>query len=101
MYICRCSSTLPIYVGGVIRKIADRKYKRVPDDVEEAEGTLMSSGLIAGGAFVGVLGAFLHFVPGMHLMMKTPDFQWQSLSDTNICNSCGTLIGSAFLPSEL
>jgi len=59
------SSTLPIYVGGVIRKLADRKYKRVPDDVEEAEGTLMSSGLIAGGALVGVLGAFLHFVPGM------------------------------------
>jgi putative OPT family oligopeptide transporter len=59
------SSTLPIYVGGLIRKIADRRYKRVPDDVEEAEGTLMSSGLIAGGALVGVLGAFLHFVPGM------------------------------------
>ena len=37
----------------------------MPDDVEEAEGTLMSSGLIAGGALVGVLGAFLHFVPGM------------------------------------
>jgi putative OPT family oligopeptide transporter len=60
------SSTLPIYVGGVIRKMADRKYKRVPDDVEEAEGTLMSSGLIAGGALIGVLGAFLHFVPGMN-----------------------------------
>ncbi len=59
------SSTLPIYVGGLIRKIADRKYKRTPDDVEEAEGTLMSSGLIAGGALVGVLGAFLHFVPAM------------------------------------
>jgi len=59
------SSTLPIYVGGLIRKMADRKYKRTPDDVEEAEGTLMSSGLIAGGALVGVLGAFLHFVPAM------------------------------------
>jgi putative OPT family oligopeptide transporter len=59
------SSTLPIYVGGVIRKIADRVYKRTPDDVEEAEGTLMSSGLIAGGALVGVLVAFLHFAPGM------------------------------------
>jgi hypothetical protein len=59
------SSTLPIYVGGVIRKIADRAYKRTPDDVEEAEGTLMSSGLIAGGALVGVLVAFLHFAPGM------------------------------------
>ena len=59
------SSTLPIYVGGLIRKMADRSYKRTPDDVEEAEGTLMSSGLIAGGALVGVLGAFLHFVPAM------------------------------------
>jgi len=56
------SSTLPIFVGGVIRKIADTFYKRKPDDVEESEGTLLSSGLIAGGALVGVLSAFLHFV---------------------------------------
>ncbi len=56
------SSTLPILCGGVVRKIADRVYKRKPDDPEESEGTLMSSGLIAGGALIGVLGAFLHFV---------------------------------------
>jgi OPT oligopeptide transporter protein len=56
------SSTLPIFIGGVVRKIADKFYKRKPDDVEETEGTLMSSGLIAGGALIGVLGAFLHFV---------------------------------------
>jgi putative OPT family oligopeptide transporter len=56
------SSTLPIFVGGVVRKIADRTYRRKPDDVDEREGTLLSSGLIAGGALVGVLAAFLHFV---------------------------------------
>lgn len=56
------SSTLPIFVGGLVRKIADTMYKRKPDDLEEREGTLLSSGLIAGGALVGVLGAFLHFV---------------------------------------
>lgn len=56
------TSTFPIFIGGLIRKIADRKYKREPDSAEESEGTLLSSGLIAGGALVGVLGAFLHFV---------------------------------------
>jgi putative OPT family oligopeptide transporter len=56
------SSTLPIFCGGVVRKIADKFYKRKADDPEESEGTLMSSGLIAGGALIGVLAAFLHFV---------------------------------------
>jgi hypothetical protein len=55
------SSTLPIFIGGVVRKLADYRYRREPDDVEESEGTLMSSGLIAGGALVGVSLAFLRF----------------------------------------
>ena len=55
------TSTFPIFLGGVVRKLADKKYNRVPDSAEESEGTLLSSGLIAGGALVGVLGAFLHF----------------------------------------
>lgn len=56
------TSTFPIFLGGLVRKLADKKYKRIPDSAEESEGTLLSSGLIAGGALVGVLGAFLHFV---------------------------------------
>jgi putative OPT family oligopeptide transporter len=57
------SSTLPIFIGGLVRKIADKRYKRVPDSAEESEGTLLSSGLIAGGALLGVFGAFLNFIP--------------------------------------
>lgn len=57
------SSTLPIYVGGIVRKFADKRYKRQPDSAEESEGTLLSSGLIAGGALLGVAGAFLNFIP--------------------------------------
>lgn len=57
------SSTFPIFLGGLVRKIADRRYKRVPDAAEESEGTLLSSGLIAGGALLGVFGAFLNFIP--------------------------------------
>jgi putative OPT family oligopeptide transporter len=55
------SSTMPIFIGGLIRKFADRRYGRVPDDPAESEGTLWSSGLIAGGALVGVAVALLHF----------------------------------------
>lgn len=57
------SSTFPVFVGGLVRKLADKYYKRVPDATEESEGTLLSSGLIAGGALLGVAGAFLNFIP--------------------------------------
>lgn len=53
------SSTLPIFCGGVVRYIADKIYKREPDAIEETEGTLFSSGLIAGGAIVAVLATLL------------------------------------------
>ncbi|MEO6325039.1 MAG: oligopeptide transporter, OPT family [Thermoanaerobaculia bacterium] len=55
------STTMPIFLGGLVRMLADRRYKRVPDDPAETEGTLWSSGLIAGGALIGVLVALLHF----------------------------------------
>ncbi|NUN69606.1 MAG: oligopeptide transporter, OPT family [Bacteroidetes bacterium] len=58
------STTLPIFLGGVVRRIADRRYKREPDATDESEGTLFSSGLIAGGALLGVAAAFLNFIPG-------------------------------------
>ena len=46
-----------------MRKFADRRYKREPYFAEESEGILFSSGLIAGGALLGVLAAFLNFIP--------------------------------------
>ena len=60
------STTMPIFLGGLVRMLADRRYRRVPDDPAESEGTLWSSGLIAGGALIGVLVALLHF-PQFHL----------------------------------
>jgi len=56
--------TAPVFLGGLVRKLADRAYKRVPDADEEPEGTLFSSGLIAGAALVGVLAAMQGFLPG-------------------------------------
>jgi uncharacterized oligopeptide transporter (OPT) family protein len=49
------SSTTPIFLGGLVRKLADAIYGRSADDSGETEGTLFSSGLIAGGALMGIL----------------------------------------------
>jgi hypothetical protein len=51
------SSTAPIFIGGLVRKIADKRFGKKPDDFHETEGTLYASGLIAGSALVGVLAA--------------------------------------------
>ena len=66
------STTLPIFVGGVVRYLADRSNERArkakgvaaakPHTAEEEElgpGNLFSTGLVAGGALAGVLVAFL------------------------------------------
>jgi putative OPT family oligopeptide transporter len=58
------SSTLPVFLGGVVRWIADRAYKRVPDADDEPEGTLFCSGVIAGASILGILAAMLAFVKG-------------------------------------
>jgi hypothetical protein len=58
------ASTLPVFLGGLVRKLADRTHGRVPDADEEPEGTLYSSGLIAGASILGILAAALTFLPG-------------------------------------
>ncbi|PYS31630.1 MAG: oligopeptide transporter, OPT family [Acidobacteria bacterium] len=58
------SSTMPVFVGGVVRKLCDKIYRRPPDDEAEKEGTLFCSGLIAGASIVGILAAMQGFLPG-------------------------------------
>ena len=58
------STTLPIFVGGVIRWVADQKngVKEGGDHGatdEMGPGNLFSTGLVAGGALAGVMVAFL------------------------------------------
>jgi len=60
------STTLPIYIGGMIRGFADRVKKRKglsasKEGEEELErGNLFATGLVAGGALMGVIFAFLN-----------------------------------------
>jgi len=58
------ASTMPVFLGGLVRKIADWRYRRVPDADDEPEGTLWSSGLIAGASIVGILAALQSFLHG-------------------------------------
>ncbi|MCK6446898.1 MAG: oligopeptide transporter, OPT family [Planctomycetes bacterium] len=58
------AGTLPVFLGGLARKLADRRYRRPADAEDEPEGTLFSSGLIAGASILGIVAALLTFVPG-------------------------------------
>jgi putative OPT family oligopeptide transporter len=58
------SSTMPVFLGGIVRGLADRFYRRVPDDESEKEGTLFCSGLIAGASIIGIFAAMQGFLEG-------------------------------------
>ena len=59
------STTLPIFVGGLIRLVVDRVRKFTPEDSETSPGTMMSTGLIAGGSLAGILIALLVVFEGL------------------------------------
>jgi putative OPT family oligopeptide transporter len=53
------ATTLPIFVGGALRGLVDRARRFAPEEAETSPGTLMSTGLIAGGSLAGILIALL------------------------------------------
>lgn len=60
------SASAPIFVGGVVRYLVDRKKKGQETDAEAetGPGVLFSSGLIAGGAIAGILLALTQVMDG-------------------------------------
>jgi putative OPT family oligopeptide transporter len=88
------SSSTPIFVGGVVRYVADRWGRRDPEHpITEAEsdsspGVLLSTGYIAGGTIAGVLIAFLSFGETVPRLLSTWQFSHytltkaQSIADT-------------------
>ncbi|MHB1921431.1 MAG: OPT family oligopeptide transporter [Chitinophagaceae bacterium] len=53
------STTTPIFAGGAIKWLADRKKKSSSEEKETGPGALFSSGLIAGGSITGILIAIM------------------------------------------
>lgn len=61
------STTLPIFVGGAVKGLADlvaRKKGGAVEDSELSAGSLMATGLVAGGALAGVVVAILNVFAG-------------------------------------
>jgi putative OPT family oligopeptide transporter len=59
------SASTPIFVGGLVRWLVERKQKTATDaEAETGSGVLFSSGLIAGGAIAGILLALTQILDG-------------------------------------
>lgn len=57
------STTSPIFIGGLVKWVVDKKKKSKEEETEIGPGALFSSGLIAGGALTGILIAILIGTP--------------------------------------
>ncbi|GMU90700.1 MAG: peptide transporter [Chlorobiota bacterium] len=53
------STTAPIFIGGLVKWLVERKSKSADEEGEIGPGALFSSGLIAGGSLTGILLAIL------------------------------------------
>lgn len=61
-----------VFIGGLLRYILDKKNASNPEQLEAKveKGTVFSSGLIAGGAICGLVGAFFAVLAGTEGMSK-------------------------------
>jgi putative OPT family oligopeptide transporter len=77
------STSTPIFVGGLVRYVADRWGRAgagaaaAETDADTSPGVLLSTGYIAGGAIAGVLIAFLNFSDEIPRALA----RWQYLED--------------------
>ena len=81
------ATTLAIFSGGLVRWLVEYAAKRKGEKVEESEvspGSLYSSGLIAAGGIVGLLGIVIKLLEG------TPESKWYHVREGAI--SWGTRI---------
>jgi putative OPT family oligopeptide transporter len=53
------STSVPIFVGGIVRWLVDRKRGSAGGEEDFSPGTLLSSGYIAGGAIAGLVAALV------------------------------------------
>jgi putative OPT family oligopeptide transporter len=72
------STTLPIFAGGVVKGLVDAVARRQGGPAEDAElggGSLMATGLVAGGALTGVVVALLNVNEGISRQLSKLDLE--------------------------
>lgn len=68
------STTLPIFIGGCVRKFVDMRAKSRGEQEEDSElgrGSLFATGLVAGGALAGVVVALLSIPPQIYALLQS------------------------------
>ncbi|HKW14375.1 MAG TPA: oligopeptide transporter, OPT family [Candidatus Krumholzibacteria bacterium] len=71
----------PALVGGFLAYAVDKKANRTGKRSMRERGIVIASGLMAGGALGGVIGAALHMVPGFtEDWIKTPFYEKDNIS---------------------
>ena len=80
------SSSTPIFVGGLVRYVVDRRNRaagksRSESDAEMGPGVLLSTGYIAGGAIAGVLIAFFSFSNEIPKRLATWEFRHYAIAE--------------------
>ena len=58
------SASVPVFLGGMVRALADQFTQRTADEGDSSPGVLLSSGYIAGGSVAAILIIFLSLIPG-------------------------------------
>jgi uncharacterized oligopeptide transporter (OPT) family protein len=66
------STTFPIWIGGMMKALADKLTHRKGEESELSSGMLYSTGLVAGGSLGGVLIALVAFIGDSVLHMENP-----------------------------
>lgn len=71
------STTLPIFIGGFIRGLADKKTggAKSAEEEELGKGNLFATGLVAGGAVAGVLIAILSGLDSTQNFLKAANIE--------------------------
>ncbi len=59
------STSMPIFLGGLVRLIVDRVKKTPPEESDSSPAVLLSTGYIAGGSIAGILIALFQVIPGL------------------------------------
>ena len=78
--------TTPILAGGFLSHLVNRRSEKIggePGHRIRERGIILASGLMAGGALGGVLGAALRLLPGFHEdLIQTPFYSWDLVSQS-------------------
>jgi putative OPT family oligopeptide transporter len=95
------STSMPIFVGGLVRAAVDRIKKSSPEDSDSSPAVLLSSGYIAGGAIAGILIAGIAAIPGAGKLFDVSPYlpaywnesPWPSLGAFGIMTAVLFLVG--------